>query len=61
MKMPQAHHTTAADLDYAIATALSKSLGSAAAPEPVASSQRDVREQSPLGYLNGNIITFYRV
>ena len=41
--------------------ALSKSQATAVTPEPVASSQRDAREQSRVGYLNGNIITISRV
>jgi hypothetical protein len=39
--------------------ALSKRQVIAVKPGSAASSQRDVREQSPVGYLNGNIITFF--
>ena len=46
---------------YRISLALSKRRVAAATPEPVASSQTNVREQSREVYLNGNIITFYRV
>ena len=46
---------------YRIIVALNNRLAAAVAPEPVASSQRDVREQSRVVYYNGNIITFYRV
>jgi hypothetical protein len=47
--------------NYKIAVALSKRQVAAATPEPVASSQRDVREQSRKVYYNGNIITIFRV
>jgi hypothetical protein len=46
---------------YRITMALSKRRVAAATPEPVASSQRDVREQSRVGYYNGNIITLFGV
>ena len=46
---------------YRITVALSKRQVAAVTPEPVASSQTNVREQSRVGYYNGNIITFYRV
>ena len=45
---------------YRITMALSERRAAAVRPGPVASSQRDVREQSRVGYYNGNIITFYR-
>ena len=38
--------------------ALSKRRVAAVTPEPVASSRRNVREQSRVVYYNGNIITF---
>ena len=46
---------------HRITMALSKRLAAAAKPEPVASSQRDVREQSRKVYYNGNIITLFGV
>jgi hypothetical protein len=46
---------------YRITVALSKRRVAAVTPEPVASSQTDVREQSRVVYYNGNIITFFRV
>ena len=41
--------------------ALSKRRAVAVAPELIASSQRDVREQSREVYYNGNIITLFGV
>jgi len=41
--------------------ASSKKKVAAVTPGPVASSQRDVREQSRKVYYNGNIITLFRV
>ena len=46
---------------YGITVALSKRRVAAATPEPVASSQRNVREQSRVVYYNGNIIALFRV
>ena len=46
---------------YRITVALSKRRVAAVTLEPVASSQIDVREQSRVVYLNGNIITLFRV
>jgi len=46
---------------YRITLALSKRQATAVTPEPVASSRRDVREQSRKVYYNGNIITLFGV
>ena len=46
---------------YRTNIAVSKRRVAAVAPEPAASSQTNVREQSREVYYNGNIITFYRV
>jgi hypothetical protein len=46
---------------YTITLALSKRQVAAVTPGPVASSQTNVREQSRVGYYNGNIITLFGV
>jgi hypothetical protein len=46
---------------YRITMALSKRQAGAVTLERVASSQRDVREQSRVVYYNGNIITLFGV
>jgi len=46
---------------YRITEALSERRVAAVTPEPVASSRRDVREQSRVVYYNGNIITLFGV
>ena len=46
---------------YRITVALSKRRVAAVTPEPVASSQTNVREQSRKVYYNGNIITLLGV
>ena len=52
---------TNADSAYTITLALSKRQVAAVTPEPAASSQTNVREQSRKVYLNGNIITIFGV